>query len=191
MSAFVPRRTPPSQQAGFTLVEVLIALLISSIGLLGLVGMQAQALVSTQVASVRSLVALQASSLAAAMHGNPGYWIAGTAPPSFQISGTSVQDSSNQLSATGSSCDFRSFPATGQCTPVQLAAFDVQTWAANMNLLLPTYAASVTCSTDPLAPLSCQLNITWTERYVSMGRAAQVNSSATAGGRSYTLYIQP
>ena len=87
MTAPVYRFTPPHHEAGFTLVEVLIALLISSIGLLGLAGMQALALASTQVSSVRSLVALQASSLAAAMHSNQAYWSAGRSTSGFSMSG--------------------------------------------------------------------------------------------------------
>ncbi len=194
MSARPPRlpRTPrPWRQAGFTLTEILIALLISSIGLLGLVGMQALALVSTQTSSVRSLVALQASSLAAAMHSNTRYWVIGTSTSGFSINGTTINDNSNQLGLTGSSCDFTTYPSSGQCTPVQLAAFDLQSWAANMNRLLPSYAANLACTTNPRNPLSCQLDITWTERYVAMGRNTQNNSTATGGARRFTLYIQP
>ena len=54
-------------------------------GLLGLAKMEALAISSTSVASSRSLAAIEASSLAAAMHANPGYWAAGIAPPSIVI----------------------------------------------------------------------------------------------------------
>ena len=61
---------------GFSLVEVMVALVICSIGLLGLAKLEALALSSTGVASGRALASLEASSLAAAMHANPGYWAA-------------------------------------------------------------------------------------------------------------------
>lgn len=185
------RRRAQQREGGFTLIEILVSLLVASIGLLGLLGMQTMALNSTQVASIRSLVALQASSLAAAMHSNTAYWVAGTASSSFQMSGSGVKDSSNQLSAIVSTCNFTSMPVSGQCLPMQLAAFDVQSWAANMQNLLPTYAASVECSTDPAQPLSCKLDITWNERYVALGGTPQSNSNATAGQRNFTLFIQP
>jgi type IV pilus assembly protein PilV len=190
MKAPSPRPLPKPPQAGFTLVEVLIALLISSIGLLGLAGMQALALASTQVASVRSLVALQASSLASAMHSNQRYWTVGTGTSSFSMKGINITDNKNELNVIRP-CDIPTYSGSGQCTPTQLAASDVQAWANNMNDLLPAYTANATCSTNPLEPYSCQLNITWTERYVSMGRTAQTNSAATGGLRQYTLYIQP
>ena len=178
-------------QSGFTLVEIMIALLVSSIGLLGLAGMQALALASTQAASVRSLVALQASSLAAAMHSNRGYWAPGKSTSTLSITGTTITDVTNQLNVVGPSCDVTTLPATAQCTPVQLAAFDVQTWATNMSRLLPSYSANVSCPTVANMPLSCQLDITWSERYVAMGRTTQTDSAATSGTRRYTLYIDP
>src|SRR5262249_11240834 len=65
---------------GFSLVEVMVALAITAVGLLGLAKMESLAVSSTQVASARSLAAIQASSLAAAMHANPGYWASGVVP---------------------------------------------------------------------------------------------------------------
>jgi len=48
-------------QAGFTLLEVLISILLVSIGIFGFAKMQALALSDTHVASSRSVVALQAA----------------------------------------------------------------------------------------------------------------------------------
>jgi type IV pilus assembly protein PilV len=181
-----------ASQTGFTLVEVLVAVLLSAIGLLGLVSMQTMALASTHMSSMRSLVALQASSLTAVMHNNPGYWAVGTSPSSIQLQGNTIQDNlGNQLALVSSSCNFSVAPASNACLPAQLAAFDIQTWAQHMSALLPSYSASLGCSTDPNQPLSCQLTVNWTERYVSIGRSTSQDSAATGGQRSYTLYIQP
>jgi len=59
---------------GFSLLEVMVALVVLSVGLLGVVKLESVAYSSTNVASKRSLAALQAASLAAAMHVNRGYW---------------------------------------------------------------------------------------------------------------------
>ncbi len=70
-----------SRARGFTLLEVMIALVITSIGLLGIAKIQALAYASTGSASLRSLVAMQAAGLASSMHTNRNYWSAGLAAP--------------------------------------------------------------------------------------------------------------
>src|SRR5271169_198769 len=65
------------RSAGFTLIEIMVALIVTSIGLLGIAKLQALAYASTGSAAVRSLVALQAAGLAASMHVNRSYWAAG------------------------------------------------------------------------------------------------------------------
>ena len=74
------------RERGFSLVEVMVALVICAVGLLGLAKMESLALSSTSVANSRSLAAIEASSLAAAMHANPGYWAAGKAPATTVVS---------------------------------------------------------------------------------------------------------
>jgi prepilin-type N-terminal cleavage/methylation domain-containing protein len=61
---------------GFSLIEVLVALIVVSVGLLGIAKMQAVAYSSTGVASKRSLAAIEAASLASSMHANRAYWAA-------------------------------------------------------------------------------------------------------------------
>lgn len=72
----VPRR----RQAGFSMIETLITLVVISVGLLGLAKIQAASISYTQNTRVRSLIALQTESLAAAMHANKAFWAAGLAP---------------------------------------------------------------------------------------------------------------
>jgi type IV pilus assembly protein PilV len=77
---------------GFTLLEVMVALVITSIGLLGIAKIQALAYASTGTASMRSLVALQAAGLAAAMHADRGYWARAYGADSGHITGTNISD---------------------------------------------------------------------------------------------------
>jgi type IV pilus assembly protein PilV len=120
---------------GFSLVEVLVALVVCGVGLLGLAKMESLSIVSTGVASGRSLAAIQASSLAAAMHANRAYWAAGLAPPVTTIAvpimppggppgGWIISDPGLNSAA---SC---LTPGAGACTPSLMAAYDVQQWAA-------------------------------------------------------------
>ncbi len=172
------------RQAGSSILETLIALLVVAVGLLGLAKLQAAAISSTQNSRVRSLIALQTESLVAVMHANKGFWAAGLAPSTFTVSGTTVADSSGTLNASVSGC-------SSACTPSQLAAYDVQTWAKRMNAKFPSYLATVTCSTTAGVPVSCNVTVSWSEKYVainSMTAASGVTSSAT---QSFTLYVQP
>ena len=170
---------------GFSLIEVLITLIITSVGLLGLAKMQAAALANTQIARGRSLVALQLESLAAAMHGNRGFWAAGTAPARFTLAGATVTDITGALSTPAPDC------ASVACTPIQMATYDVQHWAADMAAHFPTYAATVNCTNDISRPIRCSLTATWGEHDVAYNQTTAAQTEATAATQSLTLHVQP
>jgi len=177
---------------GFTLLEVLIAILVVDFGLLGLAKMEALAISNTTLSSSRSLIALQASSLAAAMQGNKGYWAAGVSPTSFSTQGSVVTDSTNVLTQTIATCYSASAPTSPVCTPAQLAAYDLQTWATGMSAKFPSYAANFACNNVAGAPTSCTITITWSEKYVALNRTTTTASGATqTATQPYTLYVAP
>jgi len=68
------RANTPSRARGFTLVEVMVAVIVICIGLLGIAKMQALALSNMTASRLRSLAAIEAASLAASMHSNRNYW---------------------------------------------------------------------------------------------------------------------
>ncbi|MBV8272684.1 MAG: type IV pilus modification protein PilV [Cupriavidus sp.] len=173
--------------AGFALLEVLVTLVITSIGLLGVVKMQAAAMANTQVARGRSLIALQSQSLAAAMHGNQGFWAAGRAPATFSMTGATVTDMTGALSNAAPDC------RASTCTPGQLAAYDVQAWAAEMNARFPTYVATVNCSPLGIAPVTCTVTTTWRESYLAYNQdqATAARPSSQTATQSLTLHVHP
>jgi len=185
--AHPPRHAVRQRSLGFSLLEVLVTLLIVSLGLLGMSKMQAAALSNTQIARTRSLIALQAASLAAAMHANPDYWADNSStskvPASVSASGTTVTG----VSATGD-C------AAGTCTPEQMGAYDLRTWASNMNDRFPSYAATITCSHTAIStPVSCIIKLSWSEKYIAIN---QSTASAAAGNNALTsqqfsLFVEP
>jgi type IV pilus assembly protein PilV len=169
---------------GFSLVEVLVTIVVLAVGLLGLAKMQAAAISNTKVSGVRALISLQASSLASAMHGNRGYWAAGVAPATFSVSGTTVVDSTGVLTGT-TDC------AAATCTPAQLAAYDVATWARAVNSQFPSYSALVTCSTVITLPVSCDIKLSWSEKYVAINRTTAASGVAQTSTQSFTLHVKP
>jgi len=169
------------------MVEVLVTIVVMSVALLGVAKMQAAALSNTQVSRVRSLIALQAASLASMMHGNRGYWGAGVAPASITLAGTTVTDSTGVLNSVSTDC------TTTACTPAQQAAYDVNDWASSMmNPQFPSYGATVACNNVAGQPVSCTINVTWSEKYVAINTTTAASAaSASAVSQSYTLYVEP
>jgi type IV pilus assembly protein PilV len=166
---------------GFSLMEVMVALVVSTIGLLGLAKMEALAMSSTGVASSRSLAAIEASSLAAAMHANPGFWQAGTAQASYTISGTATTNpyaASPTCTLTGAS----------SCSVQAMAFNDLNQWAGAVSQVLPGYLATIACSQASF-PVTCTIQLQWTENGVAVNaQQTQMNSLVTP---TYVLFVQP
>jgi type IV pilus assembly protein PilV len=182
------RRMHPAS-AGFSLIEVMIALVVCSIGLLGLAKMEALAVSSTSVAGSRSIAAIEASSLASAMHANPGYWAGGFAPAVTSISYIgNVLTITDPGLATPAACVTA---GAGSCLPAAMAAYDVQQWAGptGLNAVLPGYLATISCSIVVNVPVTCTIQIQWLENAVA-GSALQTNM-AGLNAPTYTLFVQP
>jgi len=182
---------------GFTLIEVLVALVITAIGLLGIAKLQALVYANTGSASVRSLVAIQASSLAAAMHANRAYWAAGSAPypggAGFTITGTTISDNTLNTTATAvTDCNLTGSTVALPCTPALLAAYDLHTWATALNGLLPgaNPVTSIACNPGNI-PLNCIITITWNEKTVSLNAQAAAGTTAATFAPTYTLFVEP
>lgn len=177
-------------QQGVSLLEVLVALLVIAVGVLGLTKMQALSIANSQVSGSRGLVALQGSSLAALLRGNKGYWQGG--PGATLCVSTICTFSGTSTSLFGTvpaltSCQ-GSTSATA-CTPTQMAALDVTTWMNNMNTQVPGYTAIVTCSGTPT---SCTIQINWYEKAAGMNTTTASQAAATpATQQAYYLYVQP
>ncbi len=175
---------------GFSLIEVMVALVICSIGLLGLAKMESLGLASTGVAGGRSLAAIQASSLAAMMHADRAYWGGGFAPASFTVNaspGSAVVISDAGLSAaSAANC---TLTGAASCAPASLAGYDLLNWGNDLKALLPTYLATITCSTAGF-PVSCAIEIQWAENGVAIN-AQQKGNMAALNAPTYILYVEP
>ena len=181
-----------SNARGFSLIEVMVAVVVVSIGLLGLAKMESLAIASTTVAGARSVAALQASSLAAAMHGDRAYWAAGTAPAvvtaSITGAGIVITDPTNALSTVGAPC--LTAGATS-CTPTQMAAYDFQNWTQALQTQLPSSLATIACTNiiGVPAPVTCTIQIQWSENAVAMNdQQTQIGALAAP---TYVMYVQP
>jgi type IV pilus assembly protein PilV len=194
-----------SRVRGFSLVEVMVAVVVICVGLLGIAKLEALSLSNTTTARLRSLAALQAASLAAAMHSNRQYW-AGTPPTSIVVTPNAPAAptivSSDAAMAAAATADLgATFPALPQncvgnaasgavCPALNLAAFDLAWWLTSLSALLPNPGATVTCSNA--APAACTIQIRWTENAVAVS-SQQTNAPNAQQFQTptYTLYVEP
>jgi type IV pilus assembly protein PilV len=178
---------------GFSLVEVMVSVIVIAVGMLGIAKMHALALASTGAARMRSIAALEAASLASAMHTNRTYWAAAGVPPAtINITGNTISDATLGAAMDCTSNSGRPRPI---CTSVQLAAYDLQTWASSLTALLPNDTAAITCSNTSNIPVTCTIQIAWVENAVGVN-AQEANQAANAGPAAfqkptYTLYVEP
>jgi type IV pilus assembly protein PilV len=188
---------------GFSLVEVLVALVVLGVGLLGIAKLQGAAFSNTSIAARRSLAALEADSLAASMHVNRGYWSKPDASgAAITVQGSTVSVASGAAPnlttavAAAPSCE----SPTAPCSVENMAAYDLVKWAAALQLALPNYTATVACGT--VTPISCTITIIWSENAVAVNstEASAAASAASAAATatvnafafpSYTLYVYP
>jgi type IV pilus assembly protein PilV len=178
--------------AGFSLVEVLVALIVIAVGMLGIAKMHALALSATASAGTRSLVALEAAGLASSMHANRDYW-ASTSVLAYNVNvsgGTSNVD----VFPSAQSC-------TSACTSQNMAAYDLQNFGAALLQIVPAANANISCQ-NAAPPESCTITVTWLENNTGLSTAtsgtvissAAISSSPTSNllqQPQYILYVEP
>jgi type IV pilus assembly protein PilV len=120
-----------ARAAGFTLVEVMVAIVILSIGMLGLATLQMTGLKNNQTAQLRSIATLQAYNMADRMRANMGAVKAGD-----YDNPTSTSTNANCENTTG-------------CSPSAMAAHDFAEWNNNNATLLPGGSGTVCIDSDP------------------------------------------
>lgn len=114
---------------GYTLIEVLVALLIISLGLLGMAGLQVTSLKQNQSAYMRSQATILAYDIIDRMRAN-----------------VSAVDNGNYFVSNGAltaGCE-----TTSGCTDAQMAAHDIARWQTRLAEELPSGSGLVCRDTD-------------------------------------------
>lgn len=109
---------------GFTLIEVLITVVIFSIGLLGLAGLQVKGLTLAQDSMQRTTATLLANDMADRMRANISASKSGQSSPYNNPTGIS----SGNPACLGK--DNMGLPINTQCTPTEMALHDFYEWHA-------------------------------------------------------------
>jgi type IV pilus assembly protein PilV len=155
------------QQRGFTMLEVLIAVLVFSLGVLGLAGLLIFSIRSNHVAYLRTQATFLAHNMADRMSANPtGLWEGDyAAVDAIAPLGTPVPD------------------CAGGCNPAQLADRDIKAWSQQLHTFLPAAEGTIKCVNDGITYVpppnqvglrppyggTCTMTISWNEAKVGTG----------------------
>ena len=119
-----------NRQSGATLIEVLISLLILSVGLLGMTGLQTVSLRNTQSAYMRTQASIASNDIVERIRAN----LQGAEANSYNAIAGSATASCNTIAG---------------CTAAQLAANDIAEWKAALAADLPAGVGTVCADATP------------------------------------------
>lgn len=143
-----------NRQGGFTLVEALVALVVLSIGMLGIAALYVESLRSGRGAILRTQAVMLAGDMADRIRanrlGNDAYVKAVTDHP-----------------ATNAACA----PGGAGCTPAALAAHDLALWDASLIATLPGATGAVAAVNNGDQTFTYTITVNWTE----VGQEADVS----------------
>jgi len=134
-------RAARATQAGFMLVEVLVTIVIFTIGLLGVIGLQALAMSSSHMSSMRSSATVLASDMAERMRANLGAVNA--------AAGTTYDDAVPASNACRAIYAGSVEAAPASCAPAAMAADDLQDWQDLIGQALPAGSGAVCLDSTP------------------------------------------
>lgn len=146
--------TRRTQLRGFTLLEVLVALLVLSLGLLGLAGLQTLSLKHNSQSYFRTQATIQAYDIVDRMRANRT--LAGVVNANYANVGLGAQPNSPDC-------------AQSACSSDDLAAYDIRVWNSGNARLLPNGAGQIV-SNGALRTITLQ----WVENELPMSLIVQV-----------------
>jgi type IV pilus modification protein PilV len=177
----------PGRARGASLIEVLIAVLVFGIGIVGLAGLLIVSFRSNQVGYLRTQAEFIAMGMADRMRANPlGVWAGNYDSTAYPL--TVTQDCTKAAA----------------CTPAKLAKRDQAQWSAQLNTFLPSPSASIACTKGATADTTqlqmrppyagnCVMKISWIERAATDNDTSTKSTNATGSvvTRTYAWNFQP
>lgn len=171
------------QQQGFTLIETMIALLIFSVGLMGMAALMVLSVKTNHSAYLRTQASFLAQSMADRMRANMGLINSYNGSYSYATGGTDPC-----LSAAA-------------CSPATMVTRDRLVWSRQLADTLPNANAVVNCvgnvqggvthaGASPYDGL-CTLTINWDEATLARGQLAAAPGAATADLQTFAWVFQP
>lgn len=165
-----PSRNAPRHAAGFTLMEVLIAVLVLAVGLLGMAGLQTQALRYNHSAYLRSQAVQLTYDMADRLRANlPAFANADYEYGTYDCAVGNLPADPGCIQT-----------APNGCTSAQLAQYDFRLWNQTIRDQLPGGCGLVTQPTADLAEIS----VSWVEQ-------VDLNGDGAPDQQTFLLRFEP
>lgn len=164
-----------NHSAGFTLLEVMIAMVIFSIGLLGLAGIQATAIQNNNSAYTRTVAMQLAYNMADALRAstdNEGRIV------------NTYDSISTSMPSSPTSCVHKNNGTAPNCTDADLANFEVFHWKKRIEQELASGLGSISKTGDVYT-----ITIMWDDEHTGATGTA-CGTDSTVDLKCYTLEIQ-
>jgi type IV pilus assembly protein PilV len=129
---------------GFTLVESLVALVVLSIGMLGIAALHVEGLRSARTALTRTTAVQLAADMADRIRANRGATL------------------EYEAAVTSADTDAKCKPAGAGCTATELAHHDKATWLGAIENALPGGTGTIDCD-DTAVPATYTITVSWSE----------------------------
>ena len=167
------KNIPSAKQAGFSMLEVLIALVIILFGILGAEGVQLSAINNANIAKQKSLAAMVVSNMVARMQGNSKFWAKNT---------TSYSSLAASNTAPTNAC-------SSVCTASNLAGHDRDVLKNDLyNSRLSGASGSITYIAGS-SPANYNIALTWNAKNVDKDSTSAAATSSTTVNYNTSVVI--
>lgn len=184
---------PKSHQLGASLIEILVAVLIVTFGIMSMLALQANSVRYNKTSEMRSVASLLAKDMADRMRANSAGVIAGQynlTPTNYAAAVTATLNA--MLDDRKKDC------SKNNCTAQEMAAFDLNQWQRNLFFGLPQTTAYIQYDTTAATSGAqyADLWVVWDDSTGSSGGGAAINPGAngcplwTAAGTYSCVYFR-
>ena len=153
------------KQAGFNLIEVLLAFVILSIGLLGVAGLQTTAIKASHTAILKTVAIIKVSEIIERIRANPG---ADITDYELALGADSVDEECDQRTIT---------PVAAVCSSEDLASNDLFVWEKGLTngAGLPAVGTDASIVVDDtVTPAVATITVFWVERGENMQYSSMI-----------------
>ncbi len=176
-----PVASQRQSERGVSLIEVLVSIVIASIALLALAGVNASSIRYTKMSQYRATAALLATDMGERMRANKGQ--AATLVPVAAATGylggaydylETFADQATEATLPAELCNL----STSICTPAQIAALDLAQWRLLVRKQLPEGSVVIT---RQVAEVSAEIWVVWRDPAVASTDEAPAAASECPG----------